>query len=118
MRLLPSFATVASAAATAKAAATFAAANPGTAGFIGGTGAGLVQGKNLKDSLKLGLQVGATTGTLGNVFGTEGLANRSLANCLDLNKPLAAYKVSFLAHLPTSSIWRCIRKRRSHKSSR
>lgn len=57
-----------------RAALNFAAANPGTAGFIGGTGAGLVQGKNLKDSLKLGLQVGATTGTLGNVFGTEGLA--------------------------------------------
>jgi len=69
-------ATVASTAATAgRAALNFAAANPGTAGFIGGTGAGLVQGKNLKDSLKLGLQVGATTGTLGNVFGTEGLAN-------------------------------------------
>ena len=68
-------ATVASTAATAgRAALNFAAANPGTAGFIGGTGAGLVQGKNLKDSLKLGLQVGATTGTLGNVFGTEGLA--------------------------------------------
>ena len=60
--------------ATAKAAATFAAANPGTAGFIAGTTTGLAKGKNLKDSLKLGIQAGAVTGTLGNVFGTEGLA--------------------------------------------
>lgn len=68
-------ATAAAAAQTAgRAAINFAAANPGTAGFIGGTGAGLVQGKNLKDSLKLGIQAGAVTGTLGNVFGTEGLA--------------------------------------------
>ena len=61
-------------AATAKAAAGFAAANPGTAGFIAGTTTGLAKGKNLKDSLKLGLQAGAVTGSLGNVFGTEGIA--------------------------------------------
>ena len=62
-------------AATAKAAAGFAAANPATAGFIAGTTTGIAKGDNLKDSLKLGLKAGAVTGTLGNVFGTEGLAN-------------------------------------------
>ena len=60
---------------TAKAAAGFAAANPGTAGFIAGTTTGLAKGKNLKESLKLGIQAGAVTGTLGNVVGTEGLSS-------------------------------------------
>ena len=55
-------------------AGKFALANPGTAGFLGGTAVGLGKGKNLKDALKLGLQAGAVTGTLGGVFGTQGIA--------------------------------------------
>ena len=56
-------------------AAKFAVANPATAGFIAGTGTGLLKGDNLKDSLKRGIKVGAVTGTLGNVFGTQGVAS-------------------------------------------
>ena len=52
-----------------------ALASPGLAGGIAGTAFGLGQGKNLKDSLKLGLKAGAVTGTLGNVFGTKGIAS-------------------------------------------
>ena len=65
----------AKAAAIGKTILSGALASPGLAGGIAGTAFGLGQGKNLKDSLKLGLKAGAVTGTLGNVFGTKGIAS-------------------------------------------
>ena len=65
----------AKAAAIGKTIMSGALASPGLAGGIAGTAFGLGKGKNLKDSLKLGLKAGAVTGTLGNVFGTKGIAS-------------------------------------------
>ena len=65
----------AKAAAVGKTILSGAIASPGLAGGLAGTAFGLGQGKNLKDSLKLGLKAGAVTGTLGNVFGTKGIAS-------------------------------------------
>ena len=65
----------AKAAAIGKTILSGAVASPGLAGGLAGTAFGLGQGKNLKDSLKLGLKAGAVTGTLGNVFGTKGIAS-------------------------------------------